>query len=118
MRYYICIVSAGGNPVKMAPEAFTAGVRIINMLFIACLLYTSFHQAIHDGFIRGWEEKRTADTDIEVELKKRILKGAVSMKYHLTGRCLLRLFEGGIPCGAFSPDAHLERIQIKNTNFL
>ena len=35
MRYYISVVSAGGNPVKMAPEAFTAGVRIINMLFIA-----------------------------------------------------------------------------------
>ncbi|MFR6334040.1 MAG: hypothetical protein ACLUOI_38195 [Eisenbergiella sp.] len=31
---------------------------------------SGFHQAIHDGFIRGWEEKRTADTDIDVEQKK------------------------------------------------
>lgn len=39
------------------------------------------------------------------------------MKYHLTGRCLLRLYEGGIPCGAFFPGRTLGKNTDKKYKF-
>ena len=39
------------------------------------------------------------------------------MKYYLTGRCLLRLYEGGIPYGAFPPGSTLGKNPDKKYKF-